>query len=1846
MPFRQACRAPIRPTLTVLICLNTLFHLINLETKRSTLGLLGTDASRQYGKVYVVHTTWLLRRPQIATLYADPSVFNRAGHSIFRHGTQGLFTPGRPPKAQFVPRRLYHLFISLLYSQSRANDNNMNNKLGRKITSLTIMTIMVAGGVTFAFPPAIPAYAQSSAEYLFVSAANPDFENSFAGPMVIEVIVNDPDLKEIDEAESEPDVTVNGQDLTMVQATDGNWYAYFADQTMATRADNMVGINGTGLDFGKMCSENSELIKTLKRYQDTDGVFFQYDLVNCDETDLTTSNLFGNEDTVEHDNMTVIREEKLPTANDVPVPGVTRGQINVLSNEFPAIQLYDFTVDGDVEVKFNRGGGVQQIDLKYLDDMGDLVSWSPDRSEYPLDAHVHVTINDIQLNIDPTDEDSWTFDATEDDTRTYYQIFDENGDFAPYTEIPVRNNINQLTPIDVGPLNFEDNGVLEVNPKTQGTDVLTVSDNDDQILGMTDSVPFDSLGLQITFTETQSNSGIFKNTDEGDSANIRITDNASRGTTATVEYNEVAGSVVVSNFFGSIEIDEDHVGGTWNSGEEIHVTVTDQDANKNSLVDEDFDLYDPDVALVPSVRIGDPITGADLIEGTVLAMSGMQSVSGITFHTSSTLDQVLPTVVSAANTVTGTQDSLNSTEDHDCANLVGNDFCVEAFSDRIRINLSKDTQFGIGASDPSPQDTAEIGFTFDRNVTGDIVEKWLVNGTDDAKYHYLNYDLRAFELSSDDADENFAGGDIEIIIGGTWTGHGANDATHYLEGQDDFAGLVSLDEANRNSNADPETMDRHITTSLADAIGNLHVHFTIEGIGTPILDAGEYPVAVDLFRFGQTGDGDDFDDRFNDAIYRIELEESGDNTGAFEGSMEYIMLNQINVNDTVTYEAISPVDDEVELIVHEDLTDEDSVRVNYLDLGGDGVSTQVADQVAAPTHSGSVSFDADNYKVADTVTVTVDDPDLNIDVETIDVFTVVNEADDAQDAVGAAGYGMNSKNEPFGRLLDITFDDEIWTEANVGDEPNAACTLEDGVDRGLAATGFTLKETAADSGLFTGDFQIPTRYCPADPDFGDEDGVTTTGTDMEVNYVDYRDASGEIIEVGDSVGLRANTGSVSLDRTVYPVPFGGHLDGEFNFPIHAEGQILLPNNEINPNNFLPEGVLTIHARINDPDFDVSASGEDNIAITTNRNDGNRDNSDGDDDDGIDFNSDGTVDMDNGPHGPVLFTISRGGNTVYHATAGAPDAREAVALADDMSNVFEPELAPSNAVLPQELGPINEIAPDAGIFEVDLEIAWNDGPDGMLLQGDILTVEYTDPTDASGDPNTVTDSATFDLRNGVLQSDKSVYIIGSDMIITLIEPDFDLDNDAAETYPLTLIEWDSDAGSATLGSNEEDFDPEPSDLRETGDSTGIFQSVIEIPEEVENDRIERGEEVELEYTDWGPSGADFVGEEDEDINLTIFTSNFGATIELDQKVYTWTDKVYITIVAPDHNFDDDLIDEIGETNLDEITVSTREADLDNYKLDETGPDTGIFTGEVILTGFRFDVDGDFGTGDNSGFDTVPRTGGGGPTDGFLETSEDDGLTVSFEFSEDETVVGSALIRWNIGEAQWLEAAYPATGTGVVRVVDPDLNLNPEAVDNLEVDVWSDSDAGGIQLTVTETNEATGIFEGTVSFTVNDQSSGHRLYVAEGDTVTARYEDNTLPDPFTTADNLDITGTAIIGTIVPPLERVDIIDARLVDSFGGALTTVAVDQQVQITADLASGQDRDQTFAYLLQVQDANGVTVSLAWITGSLAAGQSFSPALSWIPEEAGSYTATIFVWESVDNPTALSAPATVQITVA
>ncbi|MDH3312840.1 MAG: hypothetical protein OEM28_06795, partial [Nitrosopumilus sp.] len=1836
----------------------------------------------------------------------------------------------------------------------------MNNEIGRKITSLTLMTIMLAGGMVIAAPSMMPAAHAANAN-LFVSAENSQFDNYMSGPQVIEVVVIDSDLNDTNEGEGEPDVTVNGKELRMVQATDGNWYGYFADKNMALIADKTAsdnaGLPGEGLDFGYFCSKDLVILDSAGTgqnadFSDTVGVAIDQAIGGAVQAGAVGAPIGGTISasctgpvgpgtTTDHQN--VLREAKQANPGNLGI-NIPAGQIGIDANLWPFIQLYSLNPTGNVVIQYSKGGGVQTTTLTF-DTVDQFAGASLDRAVYTPGSQVHATITDLWLNIDPTDEDSWTFGTTGTGSKsssiTAYQVFDENGGPAGDS---ATNTDADLT-LKLGNLMCEDNCRLLTNADLQKKGyVITLQDNDDSRISGDANGPtgfvtgvqsvstdpltspqnptsFQTEGLNfistvpVTITEQGPNSGVFGSYDESDTSNIKIVSNAKRGTSASIDYNETPVTILVGLSFGSVDImpNDDE----WNSGEEIPIQVVDGDANKNSRVDEDLDLNDPNVRLLPALKTGIPATMRVASNAGTLAVTLTGATSG---------DLIVES--------------------------------VQRFSDRAILTPASSTDV-IGIDDGD-----DLVLTI--GTMKNFYDAAPVNKANFHGFALFNYDVRSL------ANEGNIDGLSTVDI--TFPPTAVSFTNQPLQG------LLLIDD----------------TTAGASVFGGLGpataftASFNLDGpAGQTILTGTQLPVVADVFGFGFLNDGLEDNERIASQIIRMELEETGDNTGIFAGTLEYTMINQLNILDSSIYENLSTIADDPNFIVIEDLDDEESPRVNYFDFGADGVQTQVADQEEAPAHSGVVSFDIDTYKTADTVNITLEDLDLNVDSDLIDIYTTVSGSsiNALNDVVGSDANPFElSDGDRLGRVLDVTFDDQLWTATN--EDVCTALLIADGIDTGLAATGFSLIETSKDSGTFVGDFQIPAKWCRA----GSQTPETATGLDIEVNYVDFRDASGETIEVGDSAGIRASTGSVSLDRTVYPVPFGvpgnfGTLtgvtapDNRSIFPIHATGI----NNDLTvPGSFLPNGDLIVHVRVNDQDFDVSASGEDNIA--QNRADlpvgpvkisiirgseivilgyaGGPNTIDGIINVGTNLVGNGMIDSrselsefsggsgftdgavtitqpgvtpavvpaaatftnlgtgaiaaselvitnsDSG-FGSGVVTITQGASTatatftdvngdtnveanellitnagsgfttgtvtitqgVRTATATFTDDTDSIDSAAELT-ITPPLPSGANFVsgtvtitqgaatadatftdIPTvtQFGPMDEIAPDAGIFETDLTIQYTDGPSDSqcptttdfdsrvalrqgestrfsaaspsgenycILQGDILQVEYTDPADASGDVNTVTDSATFDLRNGVLQSDKSVYIIGSDMILTLIEPDLDLDNDQAETWDLDLIEWDSDAATVTMGDADGEgaaFDPEPLNFRETGDSTGIFQIIIEIPEVLANDRLERGEEIVLEYTDWGPSGSDFVGDEDEDINLTLFTSNFGATVELDQKVYTWTDKVYITIVAPDHNFDSNLVDEIGNTDLDPIKVSTRGSDIDNYKLVETGTDTGIFTGEVILTGFTHDADGDSTTGTN-GNDVVSRAASGvGPTDGLLPADDDDGLTVSFEFSEDETVVGSSLIRWNIGEVQWLEASYPASGTGVVRVIDPDMNLDPEAVDNFDVDVWSDSDAGGIDLTVTETNEATGIYEGTVFFTVTDESSGHRLRVAEGDTVTAEYEDNTLPDPYTTADELDITATSLIGTVVPPLERAPAANLRTVDAFGNSLDTVSVDQQVQISADLANGQDREQSFAYLVQIQDGNGVTVALAWITGSLSSGQSFSPALSWIPTQSG-----------------------------
>src|SRR5207247_8582184 len=112
-----------------------------------------------------------------------------------------------------------------------------------------------------------------------------------------------------------------------------------------------------------------------------------------------------------------------------------------------------FTFSNTLHINYNRTVSVQNVDLDYFDIPN--ITIKLDRETYPPGSEVFATINDIQLNEDPTSADSWTFNV-DSPQATFYQAFAESGKSASGL------GLVNLKPY-LSNLGFKDNGYVELN---------------------------------------------------------------------------------------------------------------------------------------------------------------------------------------------------------------------------------------------------------------------------------------------------------------------------------------------------------------------------------------------------------------------------------------------------------------------------------------------------------------------------------------------------------------------------------------------------------------------------------------------------------------------------------------------------------------------------------------------------------------------------------------------------------------------------------------------------------------------------------------------------------------------------------------------------------------------------------------------------------------------------------------------------------------------------------------------------------------------------------------------------------------------------------------------------------------------------------------------------------------------------------------------------------------------------------------------------------------------------------------------------------------------------------------
>ena len=1039
------------------------------------------------------------------------------------------------------------------------NTDTITNTHIRKLTSIALMAIMVGGGLTFAIPGMEPAYAQVTSNPNLTVSADGLGGNVITDINIIEVIVRDTDIS--DRGDSPPIVEIgDGNDPLTMRYYSGSWYGYFASDK----------IDESGLIDDILVDANPRLaIDLLVRGEPTTLVptpFTEGSIITTETIDGYLVDLYPLDGEFD------VAYQKAPSSQvvqlelDNPDVSVSLDRANYPQNTGVAITIDEmamnvdptsedtwFLIDGSSTARYadaNNAGNVAKI------------ATADATKQSKLDAAEAKRTSDVN--------------SAESDETDLIQRADAARQAFVDEAREVRDNLITAAQAII------DNPLLDDTATThEGLGGVSAGD----IIGTGAAVEFDdddttNVGVpDASFDDYQDAVGTAQTTYEGVAGRGDRTSNTAEDPnyegTAQALYEGVAGrgdrtntDSADPNYEGTAKNTREGIGGPGGSANIAYEWVVgraDADGNPGTDLTQTTALVTrpteghagtAQIEHLNEIEDDDPTTE---LPGGVIAVPQI-AIAGVleTFN----INDARSLLKCSTNdcTIIDTKTWMKFTE------VDKNDSEFDNTSDDVpslqtKSGASRGLNFSI---EYDSTETASIGYST-TTITIDAGGEWnsgtaaTVTLTDsDANTNSLTEDdlevtnddqiiptirvgtpftLAEAESSADytvtpisdilvfNNDKTYGSGDTLTIELGQWS-----DINDYLpQHEPSFVGTHMLNydvSALTNANAislkigttpfdlvtatDSEGRDTEILTdasfnattddfgALYDADGNVKdfdgatasLEITFDR-STDVLAGAS--IVVDLFSFGL----EDGTDSVNNAIYRLELEEANSNSSDFMGTLEYIALTQMNVWERSTYDGITAIDVDVVLI-----SDDDSVSVEYRDLDSTGGYTTFTAQADTPTHTGTISLDSDAYKASDTVTVTVQDADLNADSGAPDIYTV-NLADDK---IGSA----------VDDLFTVSFDDNNW---------GAGC---DGMT-GLYGSQFTLGETGSSTGIFEGQFSIPAEYCAPG-----NNPTSVSGTDVTVDYVDFRDDSGSIISVSASAGIRSSTGSVSLDRTVLP----------------------------------------------------------------------------------------------------------------------------------------------------------------------------------------------------------------------------------------------------------------------------------------------------------------------------------------------------------------------------------------------------------------------------------------------------------------------------------------------------------------------------------------------------------------------------------------------------------------------------------------------------------------------------------------------------------------------------------------
>ena len=458
----------------------------------------------------------------------------------------------------------------------------MKNEIGRKLTSLTIMAIMFAGGMAIGVTSFMPV---AAADFSVTDGQLSVSSEFIQGGAVLEIVVNDPAISStIDDINSGAEVVIGGASYDMAQGVNGKWYLYVVDNSIATDLDD----DATGFEYGYKCdtgvgvSENTSnliipsgtvvFVGAISGAGKTIQAGGCFDVDNAVGVSDDTSGTTNREDilaSVLQDPPTLSNHnEKDAGDGDIDLGQRGHGLNESGYGSWPyilAIELNDDNIieynDYEVNVEFGNTDDESSIELT---------------NRNPAAFHdVHLTITDPALNIDPTTADVWIFDVDAGTGTSGTPIFANNG-----------STNTAITLTQLGAMQCEDNCRLH---NSSGTIKNVVNGTGD-----------------VTMTESTENSGIFESFDLNGDSEMTVLAEAVGDTKIVFTYADNDVDMIITYHDASIDFENPNAG-NWQPATSATVLINDPDMNFNPLEQDELEVGD-ERRVIPTIKMGTPKT--------------------------------------------------------------------------------------------------------------------------------------------------------------------------------------------------------------------------------------------------------------------------------------------------------------------------------------------------------------------------------------------------------------------------------------------------------------------------------------------------------------------------------------------------------------------------------------------------------------------------------------------------------------------------------------------------------------------------------------------------------------------------------------------------------------------------------------------------------------------------------------------------------------------------------------------------------------------------------------------------------------------------------------------------------------------------------------------------------------------------------------------------------------------------------------------------------------------------------------------------------------------------------------